>query len=126
MRPVAYFVQLLAFSLSLSGGSPRARADQPLCRRWSSPVTAGKLDHKLIAESSGLAASRRFKERLYHINDSGDGAAFYITDSRGRDPKRIAVTGGFAPMDAEDLALGPCGDDEKSCLFIGDIGDNAE
>jgi hypothetical protein len=81
---------------------------------------AGVLDTSIINEASGLAVSR-FADRLYHINDSGDGPFFYQTDLKGGNTKKISVDG-FVPVDVEDLAYGSCG--KGQCLYIGDIGDN--
>jgi len=83
----------------------------------------GQLDHSIINEASGLAVSS-FEDRLYHINDSGDGPYFYQTDLTGKNTKKIEIEN-FVPVDVEDLAYGNCLDN-KNCLFIGDIGDNSE
>jgi len=95
-----------------------------LCRNWSQGTVIGTLDHTIIPEASGMAASRKFPNRLYHINDSGGGPFFYITDLRGNHTQSVRIKGFDAShADFEDLSLGPCSPD-KSCLFIGDIGDN--
>jgi len=91
-----------------------------LCKEWAPARPAGVLDHKLIEEASGLAVSSDY-DRLYHINDSGDGPFFYQTDLSGRGTQRIEVRG-FEPEDVESLGYGPCG--KGRCLFIADIGDN--
>lgn len=82
----------------------------------------GALDQRIIAEASGLAISRRFSDRVYHINDSGSGPYVYITDLAGQLQQRVEI-GNFSPRDTEDLALGPCGVG-STCLFVADIGDN--
>ncbi len=84
---------------------------------------AGLLDTGLIDEASGLAVSRRFPGRLYHINDSGDSGRFFQTALDGSGTRPVAIDG-FNPVDAEDLAFGPCGTVEGDCLFVADIGDN--
>jgi hypothetical protein len=93
-----------------------------LCQQWGEPETAGLLDTALLPEASGIALSRVFAERLYHINDSGHGPYFYITDHMGQDTRQVLVEG-LSAIDPEDLSMGPCAGDQ-SCLFIGDIGDN--
>lgn len=93
-----------------------------LCQRWGEPETAGVLDTALLPEASGIALSRVFAERLYHINDSGYGPYFYITDRQGQNTRQVRVEG-LSAIDPEDLSMGPCAGDQ-SCLFIGDIGDN--
>ncbi|MFA5140670.1 MAG: hypothetical protein WC728_15695 [Elusimicrobiota bacterium] len=91
-----------------------------LCPKWGPPVQIGSLDPDVLTEASGLAVSRT-SDRLYHMEDSGTGPWFYVSDPSGDDLKKVEVLD-FAPLDPEDLTLGPCGD--KTCLYIGDIGDN--
>ena len=98
-------------------------ADAQLCRQWSEAVRVGELQVQL-SEASGLAASRQFPERLYHINDSGETGKFFITGMDGKDTRSVRIND-FDPEDTEALSLGPCpGKDSISCLYIGDIGDN--
>ena len=93
------------------------------CLEWRAPERIGGLDPRLLAEESGLVPSRTVPGRLYHINDSGDGPNFYLTDLQGGETSRVAVSG-FTPRDVEDIALGSCAG-ANSCLYLGDIGDNA-
>jgi hypothetical protein len=88
---------------------------------WNAPKEVGVLD-ETVNESSGLAISRRFPDRAYRINDSGDTGRFFVTDLAGRGLKIVNIQG-FDPLDNEDMALGPC-DRSTDCIFIGDIGDN--
>ncbi len=92
-----------------------------LCTHWKEAVRIGELQPQL-KEASGVAASRKFPGRLYHLNDSGDSGRFFVTDMEGKNKGPVPVTG-FAPLDPEALSLGPCGTG-GSCLFLGDIGDN--
>jgi hypothetical protein len=92
-----------------------------VCVKWKESAQVGTLQVQ-VREASGLAASRKFPGRLYHINDSGDNGTFYTTDSDGKNTKAVAIEN-FKPQDTEALSLGPCGV-ERACLFIGDIGDN--
>ena len=94
-----------------------------VCAVWKEAVRIGELQSQL-REASGVAASRRFPGRLYHVNDSGDTGRFFITDMEGKNTRAVTVAG-FAPHDTEALSLGPCpGTPSGSCLFLGDIGDN--
>jgi hypothetical protein len=94
-----------------------------LCRQWTNAVRIGELPLP-VRESSGIAASRDYPDRLYHINDSGDAGRFFVSRLDGSDIHTVGVTG-FKPRDTEALSLGPCpGPPGRSCLFIGDIGDN--
>jgi len=93
----------------------------PFTCQWTHGTEIGHVDSPIV-EDSGLAISRKFPNRLYHVNDSGDTGRFFITDFSGKD-LRIVNINGFEPEDAEDLALGPCAP-AFDCVFIGDIGDN--
>jgi hypothetical protein len=73
-----------------------------------------------LSEASGLAASRSVPGRLWSHNDSGQPILFAL-DSRGGVSGQIGITGATVE-DWEGLAVGPCGN--RSCLYIGDIGDN--
>ena len=75
-----------------------------------------------IVESSGLALSRRTPGVLWTHNDSGHEPYVFAVDSTGSTLGQVHVTGATL-IDWEDIASGPC--DAGSCLFIGDIGDNA-
>lgn len=75
-----------------------------------------------IAESSGLAASRRAPGVFWTQNDSGDGPYVFAIDRKGRTLARYTVTGA-KNIDWEDIAVGP-GGDGKPALYIGDTGDN--
>src|SRR5262245_47916309 len=98
-------------------------ADAQLCRQWSEAVRVGELQVQLT-EASGLAASRQFPSRLYHINDSGETGKFFITGMDGKDTRSVKIND-FEPDDTEALSLGACAaKDSSSCLYIGDIGDN--
>lgn len=103
-------------------------ASAQLCQEWDAPQQVGAFDTALIPEASGIAASTLYAGRFYHNNDSGDGPYFYITKMDGSATKRITIAG-FEPSDVEDIALGPCSGQDgvsASCIFIADIGDNAE
>lgn len=97
-------------------------AQAGVCKAWSPPVLAASIPAKPINEASGLEASRTYPGRLYHNNDSGDDLRFFITDMAGGD-LRIVNLKGEKPRDIEELSLGPCG--AKTCLYLGDTGDNA-
>jgi len=92
----------------------------PACS-WGTAAEIGTLD-PVINESSGLAISHRIPNRAYTHNDSGDTGRFFTMDLDGRNMKIVGIAG-FAPIDMEDMALGPC-DSSTDCLFLGDIGDN--
>lgn len=107
---VCIFCALNVSSLSFAG----------LCSEWSAPLQIGALDSQ-IKEASGIIASRNFENHIYHINDSGSGPEFFVTDSMGKLVEKVAINN-FKPRDTEDMSLGTCGLD--SCIFIADTGDN--
>lgn len=77
-----------------------------------------------LRETSGLAVSRRYQGVLWTHNDSGDGPRVYAFDTSGRVLASFELAGETAE-DWEAMDLGACPDDvQRSCLFLGDIGDN--
>ncbi|MCH7615514.1 MAG: hypothetical protein IH978_07250 [Nitrospinae bacterium] len=127
MKDIFFAVLLIIpFSMDVSFGAT--------CQQWGPGTPIGRLDTSKISEASGLSASQRFPNRLYHINDSGGGAYFYLTDLYGNNTQSVRIAGfpnsdadfedGYYP-DFEDIGVGPC-DTHSHCLFIGDIGDNSK
>lgn len=117
----------LVWSVFLMAWSAETIAASNKCKKFARPVISDALDeHQLIQEASGVAASTLYPDRLYHVTDSGSGAAFFITDVMGQFPQKVSLAD-YQPdyLDMEDLSLGSC-DNGKSCLFIGNIGDNGE
>lgn len=105
-----------------------ALAAAPLQAQWgdaAAPEHAwrrGTFADAELKESSGVAVSRAHPGILWTVNDSGNGPWIFATDTTGRAVARI-------PLDArnrdwEAIAIGSC--PPGSCLFVGDIGDNAE
>jgi hypothetical protein len=101
-----------------------ALAAGQICAQWKEAVRIGELQSQL-SEASGVAASRQFPGRLYHINDSGDDGQFYVTSMDGKGTHAVRVKD-FDPEDTEALSLGPCPrNGSGSCIYLGDIGDNS-
>src|SRR5262250_698561 len=67
-------------------------AQAQLCQQWSEAARIGELQVQLN-EASGLAASRQFPGRLYHINDSGETGKFFITNMDGKDTRFVRIEG---------------------------------
>lgn len=113
------FISMAVITFLFFAGNSSAE----LCSRWSEGEKVGVLNHNLINEASGVEASKKFHGRLYHINDSGGGHFFYISDIKGDQTIKITIEGeSIKKSDFEAVSVGKCLD--KSCLFIGDIGDN--
>ncbi|MCR9202183.1 MAG: hypothetical protein NXI04_26370 [Planctomycetaceae bacterium] len=81
----------------------------------------GTLDHELLSESSGIAASRNHPGHVWIHNDSGDEPHLYLVNPRGQLIAIVKLTGAVA-TDWEDM----CSFSIKGThyLLIGDIGDN--
>jgi hypothetical protein len=88
------------------------------------PVQLATLEDRRVAESSGLAASRRTPGLIWTHNDSGDGPLVYAFDRAGRSRGAWRVDGAQA-LDWEDMAAGPGPAPGQSYLYAGDIGDNS-
>lgn len=99
------------------------QAHAALCPTWEQPTTVGKIDTSAMPEASGLAISKTHPGRLYHINDKGNSPTVYVTDKAGKISQQFEISlANTATADTESLGYGPCA--AKTCLFIGDIGDN--
>lgn len=81
----------------------------------------GLFRNPALSESSGVAASRRQPGVLWSLNDSGNPAWIFATDTLGRDLGVFAVAGA-RNQDWEAISLGPCG--AEDCIYIADVGDN--
>lgn len=76
-----------------------------------------------LVEASGLAASGVHAGVYWAHNDSGDSARLFAFTEDGQSRGTYPIAGVTAD-DWEDMSRGPCADPRKSCLYIGDIGDN--
>ena len=106
---------IAAVSLSWPALSTAQKA-VPQCQPSSSLVRIPALP-----EASGVAVSRRSPGRLWAINDSGESVVTAL-DTRGSVTARVRVSG-VKVDDWEAVAVGAC--PGGSCIYIGDIGDNA-
>ena len=95
-----------------------------LCKKWGD-FTKADLDEKYLEETSSLAQSFLVPDRLYQMNDSGDGPNIYLTDLKGTYLGSFELLG-VKPRDVEALGSGACPDQKAGeyCLYVGDIGDN--
>jgi hypothetical protein len=77
-----------------------------------------------LPEASGLAATSRLADLLWSHNDFRGDPALFALNTRGAVTARLWVIGATA-TDWEAIAVGPGPCPARSCLYIGDIGDNA-
>ncbi|HSK90757.1 MAG TPA: hypothetical protein VK875_05545 [Euzebyales bacterium] len=88
------------------------------------PFVAGTFDLDVIGEASGLARSVRNPDVVYVLDDGPGSTGVLALDIRADRATTVTVAG-FEGRDTEGLAVGPCGArGRRSCLFIGDIGNN--
>ncbi|MBA3316597.1 MAG: hypothetical protein H0T50_00700, partial [Gemmatimonadales bacterium] len=113
----------LVFALGVVAGvAPSVGAQSPWeMRPGAHARRTGTFQHRSLDESSGVAASRRQPGILWTVNDSGNEAWLFATDSLGRDHGTFMVVGA-ENRDWEAIALGPCGG--RECLYLADTGDN--
>jgi hypothetical protein len=109
-------MMILGMTLALAAsGASAERAEAPSC------VPAGEV-RKVpeLVEASGIAMSQRVPGRLWALNDSG-APVLYALDSTGAVAGQVELAGARVD-DWEAVAVGRCG--SKSCIYVGDIGDN--
>ena len=93
----------------------------PACEEYDPPQVVGHLGADELSEASGLAISLKNPGVMWAHNDSGDGPYLYAMTLSGEPLGTVTLEGARA-IDWEDMAIGPCGDEQ--CLYVGDIGDN--
>ncbi|MBX3475704.1 MAG: hypothetical protein KF754_15140 [Planctomycetes bacterium] len=93
---------------------------------WGSFSQSGQLDQGqgggMLAEASGICASRRNPGIYWVHDDSGATAELFAVDATGNVRQRYSL--GYTPTDWEDIAIGPGPDPLREYLYIGDFGDN--
>jgi hypothetical protein len=86
-------------------------------------LSSATLADPRLVESSGVIPSRTQSGVLFTINDSGNDPLIFATDTAG-DALGAWLLPGAVNRDWESVTIGSC--PGGSCLFVGDIGDNAE
>src|SRR5262245_38750851 len=100
---------------------PRSKSAMEVENLFDSGVALGAVDKKL-EEASGLVGSVTNKGMLWTHNDSGNPADLFLIDDEGEIKMTCRLQDGDN-RDWEDIALGT-GEDGKTYVYIGDIGDN--
>jgi hypothetical protein len=114
MRSIAILLALTP----LSSAAAQLLAPKPV-----QVLFKGTFQEPDLTESSGVVTSSTFPRVLYTINDSGNAPEVFAFDSTGRPLGRWRVPV-VRNRDWEAISRGPC--PAGSCLFLADIGDNAE
>ena len=89
------------------------------------PQDSGLVTNDLLAEVSGLVASRKNSHALWVLNDSGNEPECYLISTQGKLLGIYRVAEGVN-FDWEDMAIGPGPVAGESYLYLGDIGDNVD
>lgn len=96
----------------------------PPCR--GRPRVVGSFDAAAAPEASGIAASRRNPGVLYVVDDGPDTTSVLVLRARNARVLGHLRIAGMRGVDTEDVAVARCRPQAvKTCLFVGDIGDNA-
>ncbi len=121
--------------VTVGESGPGNRTEKPVRPEQKSAATAGdpsllisyrsqlqgKLENHAITEASGLAASRRYEDRLWVLNDGGNAMQLYAVGIDGSNRGQLTITGA-KNHDWEDMASFVW--NEKPYLLIADMGDN--
>lgn len=118
MAPAFFRVFHVCLILLCACARPQPIAETVKC---DAAVRTGTLPD-VIDEASGVAISRRNPGILWVHNDDSP-IILYALDSSGALKGHVRVSG-IDNADFEDIAIASCG--SASCLYIGDIGDNAQ
>ncbi len=116
-RISVYVITALLTTASRSSDS----VTQPL--KFFSGKQVGAVQTTLIAEASGIVASRKYPGVLWVHNDSGGSARVYAINPEGKLLGTYRIKEAHC-RDWEDIAIGPGPDPQREYLYVGDIGDN--
>jgi len=124
-------IRLFAVLLVATGSIHLVLADRVVCPVVGSVSTEVIVDTTLdkFNEISGLAVSpTQLSENgnpiFFAHNDGGDGPRLGIFDSATGEHLLTLNVKGAVNQDWESMAMGPCGDSDNTCIYIGDTGDN--
>src|SRR5262245_13224949 len=119
---LAALVSAVGWTGALTAAAAASVPAAPAPARAAAATVQFTIADDRITESSGLAASRRFKGVVYTHNDSEDDARVFALGSDGQ-TRAVLTLDGAQARDWEAIATGT--DDEgRPALYIGDIGDN--
>jgi len=112
------FVSVFAFFLFISSKVDFITSDS----LFGEALAIRLIRNPELTEISGMAFGKQNPGMIYLQTDSGGEPAVYVMDSMGVEHGKIMLIGA-KNRDWEDIAVGP-GLDQKSYIYIADIGDN--
>lgn len=122
---VRRFLNIISVTLLSSCTLVTSHAAQArICKTWSEAQNVGTLERTLLPEASGLAFSNLVPDRVYHINDSGNGPYFLYTDARGQNTHKVRIAG-YDAGNSDFEAVSTAVVDGQNLLIVADIGDNS-
>lgn len=93
------------------------------CLAFAAAESPAVIEDIPSVESSGVARSHTDPDTFYTHGDNGDPASLFVFGADGSYRGEQLVRN-VSNTDWEDLANGPCLDEDGDCLWIADIGDN--
>jgi hypothetical protein len=124
MYSISLSFKVIGLFLFVLNVFPRSETPASSQEGYGAATKVARIKNQSITESSGLVASRTLPGAYWTHNDSGDGPFIYAFDTRGESLAVFRVTSANA-RDWEDISIGPGPQQNRSYLYIGDIGDNS-
>ncbi len=91
---------------------------------FGEPELVGAFDAEVVPGASGLATSARDPGTRYLLDDRPGTSEVWVLREDGSLRGAIPVAG-LDALDTESLSVAACGpDDDRSCVYVGDVGDN--
>lgn len=113
---------LAIFALLIGCHANRGEVLDSAIALFESGIEQGKAP-EMIDEASGLAASITNKGAMWTHNDSGHQPRLFLI-SETAELQAIVTLEGVENRDWEDIVVGPGPEENKSCIYISEIGDN--
>ena len=114
---------LLLISLYFLGCKNDSLKENPEMTSFKPSVVMGLIQDSLLAEASGIIASRSNQDMFWVINDSGNEPILFLINKSGETIHSYWIDG-IDNYDWEDLGMYTDITTGKNKLYIGDIGDN--
>lgn len=106
-----------------AGGCLKKKSAAADSNAFGSPRELAELKDKRLSEVSGLAASVANPGLMWVHNDSGNPATVYLVDTT-LNVRLACKLKGVKNRDWEDIAIGPGPEQDRTYLYVADIGDN--